>query len=123
MPKSKDKNDKYHDIAFPLKTEFREAIQNAILDKYAQEKGIEREERQPLLNVVITENKKKTVQQPEKEVSAASKSKTGVALEGTEREDRKPSLNVKITEGKKKAVGQPKKEVPAIAKSKTGVAL
>lgn len=34
MPQSKDNEGEYHDVAFPITKEAREAIQDAVLDKY-----------------------------------------------------------------------------------------
>ena len=80
MPQSKDKNNEFHDIAFPLNGELRRVMSDAILDKYAAEKGIQREERKPSLNVRITEGKKKAAAQPKKDVAEVAKSKNGTSL-------------------------------------------
>lgn len=34
MPQSKDNEGEYHDVAFPITKEAREAIQDAVLDEY-----------------------------------------------------------------------------------------
>jgi hypothetical protein len=45
MPQSKDKEDKYHDIAFPLSGDLRRAITKAVLADYEQAMSNERSER------------------------------------------------------------------------------
>jgi stage V sporulation protein G len=42
MPQNRGKDDKYHDVAFPLTKEFREELNKAILDTYAAEKTADR---------------------------------------------------------------------------------
>ena len=80
MPQSKDKNEEFHDIAFPLNGELRKAMEDAILEKYAAEIGIDKPERKPSLNVRVTEGKKKAAEQPVKPMEQAAKSH-GAALE------------------------------------------
>ena len=74
MPQSQDKNGEFHDIAFPLNGELRKAMETAIIDKYAEEKGIDKPERKPSLNVRVTEGKKKAAEQPLKAAPEAAKS-------------------------------------------------
>ena len=82
MPQSKNpKTEEFHDVAFPINAELRRAMEDTILDKYAAEKGIEREAKKPSLNFRITEGKKKAAEQPKQEVGAAAKNRTGSALE------------------------------------------
>jgi len=82
MPQSQDKKTgDFHDIAFPLNADLRKAMENEILDKYAAEKGIERPEKRPSLNVRVTEGKKKAAEQPLKTGQEAAKSRSGAAIE------------------------------------------
>ena len=74
MPQSQDKEGKFHDVAFPLKAELREAMKDAILGKYAAEMGIDKPEKKPSLNVRVTEGKKKAAEQTVKPVEQAAKS-------------------------------------------------
>ena len=80
MPQSQDKEGGFHDVAFPLNGELRKAMEDAILNKYAAEKGIDRPEKRPWLNVRLTEGKKKAAEQPAKTGQVAAKSH-GAALE------------------------------------------
>ena len=74
MPQSKDKAGEFHDVAFPIDGQLRKAMDKAILDKYAAEKGIEKPEKKPSLNVRVNEGKKKVAQQQRKEMKMAAKS-------------------------------------------------
>jgi hypothetical protein len=56
-------------------------MNDAVLEKYAAEKGIKLEERRPSLNVRVTEGKKKAAEQPKNLPETAAKSRVGSALE------------------------------------------
>ena len=82
MPQTQDKKTgDFHDVAFPINNDLRQAMNEAILSKYAAEKGVERDEKKPSLNVRISEGKKKAAEQPKQEMGAAAKSRSGSSLE------------------------------------------
>ena len=75
MPQSQDKKTgEFHDVAFPINSDLRKSMENEVLAKYAKEKGIEKPERKPSLNVRVVEGKKKAAGQPAKPQLAAAKS-------------------------------------------------
>jgi len=45
MPQSKDKDDNFHDIAFPLTKELRDEITAVVLDEYQYQESLSRDER------------------------------------------------------------------------------
>ena len=105
MPQSKnEKTGEFHDIAFPLNGELRKAISEAILDKYAAEKGVKRDSHY----INKTQIKKQEMLFANKDYMKKWK---------------KTSLNVRVAEGKKRANAQPKRSVPVAAKSKSGTSL
>jgi stage V sporulation protein G len=82
MPQSQDKKTgEFHDIAFPINADLRKAMENTILDKYAAEKGINRPEKRPSLNVRVTEGKKKAAEQAVNQREAVAAKSHGSALE------------------------------------------
>ena len=81
MPQTQNKTTgEFHDTAFPINADLRKAMESAIMEKYAEEKGIDKPERKPSLNVRVTEGKKKAAEQPVKPMEQAAKSH-GAALE------------------------------------------
>ena len=61
MPQSKDKEGKFHDVAFPLSGDLRKAVSNAILSDY-KEQTAERSERKQSIKVRLAEGAEKAAE-------------------------------------------------------------
>jgi stage V sporulation protein G len=62
MPQSKDRADKYHDIAFPLSGDLRRAITKAVLADYEQATSNERSERKQSIGDRLQNGKEQAAQ-------------------------------------------------------------
>ena len=79
MPQVKDKEDKYRDICFPVTSELRKQLNEAILDAYA----VEKEKAPPVKESTaekLREGAKEAKAQPAKESGKAAPKKSGPEL-------------------------------------------